>query len=135
MDASGKLQLLDRLLARLHANGHRVVLFSQFTSMLDLLEQYLTGRAYECAPSHPPCATERRKPRTSQPPLTHATRPRLRPVAPRVSRVRRRYCRLDGSTNRVQRTVDINAFNVAGSSRFVFVPPPAERGTVPRALL
>ena len=25
------------------------------------------------------------------------------------------YCRLDGSTNRVQRTVDINAFNMAGT--------------------
>mgnify|MGYP003323312261 CR=1 FL=1 len=30
-------------------------------------------------------------------------------------------CRLDGSTNRVQRTVDINAFNMLGSSRFCFL--------------
>jgi SWI/SNF-related matrix-associated actin-dependent regulator of chromatin subfamily A member 5 len=49
LDASGKLTLLDRLLAKLHAAGHRVVLFSQFTSMLDLLETYLDGRGYECA--------------------------------------------------------------------------------------
>ena len=32
-----------------------------------------------------------------------------------------KYCRLDGSTNRVQRTVDINAFNMPGSTRFVFL--------------
>ena len=29
--ASGKLRVLDRLLLKLHANGHRVVLFSQVT--------------------------------------------------------------------------------------------------------
>ena len=33
--ASGKLRVLDRLLVKLHAKGHRVVLFSQFASMVD----------------------------------------------------------------------------------------------------
>ena len=75
---SGKFALLDRLLAKLFAAGHRVVLFSQFTSTLDLLEELLQFRQYK-------------------------------------------YCRLDGSTNRVQRTVDINAFNMPGSTRFVFL--------------
>lgn len=37
---SGKLLMLDRMLPRLRADGHRVLLFSQFTSMLDLLEDY-----------------------------------------------------------------------------------------------
>jgi SWI/SNF-related matrix-associated actin-dependent regulator of chromatin subfamily A member 5 len=37
--ASGKLQILERLLVKLHAAGNRVVLFSQFTSMLDILEE------------------------------------------------------------------------------------------------
>ena len=78
IDGSGKFQLLDRLLAKLFAGGHRVVLFSQFTSTLDLLEDFLKSRQYK-------------------------------------------YCRLDGSTNRVQRTVDINAFNMPGSTRFVFL--------------
>ena len=78
ISGSGKFALLDRLLAKLFAQGHRVVLFSQFTSTLDLLEELLTYREYK-------------------------------------------YCRLDGSTNRVQRTVDINAFNMLGSSRFVFL--------------
>ncbi|KAJ1617299.1 P-loop containing nucleoside triphosphate hydrolase protein, partial [Pavlovales sp. CCMP2436] len=32
-----------------------------------------------------------------------------------------RYVRLDGSTNRVQRTVDINSFNAPGSKVFLFL--------------
>ncbi|KAH8064822.1 helicase [Aureococcus anophagefferens] len=35
--ASGKLRVLDRLLLKLHRNGHRVVVFSQFSSMVDIL--------------------------------------------------------------------------------------------------
>eukprot|EP00934_Nitzschia_sp_Nitz4_P009022 Nitzschia sp. Nitz4//scaffold97_size77645//18109//25086//NITZ4_005513-RA/size77645-augustus-gene-0.24-mRNA-1//1//CDS//3329560641//9012//frame0 len=38
---SGKLVLLDKLLPRLKENGHRVLLFSQFKIMLDVLEDYL----------------------------------------------------------------------------------------------
>ena len=47
---------------------------NQFTSTLDLLEDFLAHKEYK-------------------------------------------YCRLDGSTNRVQRTVDINSFNMPGSSK------------------
>ena len=45
---SGKLLMLDRMLPRLREDGHRVLLFSQFTSMLDLLEDYceLRGLPY-----------------------------------------------------------------------------------------
>lgn len=46
---SGKLLLLDRLLPRLKVDGHRVLLFSQFTSTLDLLEDYCQLRNYNCA--------------------------------------------------------------------------------------
>ncbi|KAH8057745.1 helicase [Aureococcus anophagefferens] len=38
--SSGKLALLDRLLARKKAAGSRVLLFSQFTLTLDVLEEY-----------------------------------------------------------------------------------------------
>lgn len=38
VEASGKVAVLDRLLARLKAAGHRVVIFSQFTTMLDVLQ-------------------------------------------------------------------------------------------------
>ena len=76
--ASGKLKVLDRLLTRLKAAGHRVVIFSQFTAMLDILGRYLTLRGYA-------------------------------------------FARLDGSTNRVQRTVDILQYNRPGSNLFVFL--------------
>ena len=39
--ASGKMILLDKLLARLKLKGHRVVLFSQFTSVLDIISDFL----------------------------------------------------------------------------------------------
>jgi SNF2 family DNA or RNA helicase len=41
---SGKLILLDKLLPRLKEEGHRVLLFSQFKIMLDILEDYLKAR-------------------------------------------------------------------------------------------
>ena len=36
--ASGKMMMLDRLLDELFARGHKVLLFSQFTMMLDIIE-------------------------------------------------------------------------------------------------
>ena len=36
--ASGKFKLLDRLLPRLQKDGHKVLIFSQMTSLLDILE-------------------------------------------------------------------------------------------------
>ncbi|GJN36078.1 hypothetical protein PR202_gb24914 [Eleusine coracana subsp. coracana] len=39
--ASGKFELLDRLLPKLQRAGHRVLLFSQMTKLLDILEVYL----------------------------------------------------------------------------------------------
>ena len=47
VDASGKLEVLDRLLAKLKARGHRVCLFSQFNMMLDVLEDYMNMRGYK----------------------------------------------------------------------------------------
>ena len=78
VEASGKLAVLDRILAKLKKDGHRVVLFSQFTSMLDILQDYLSLRGYG-------------------------------------------YARLDGSTNRVQRSIDIAAFNRPNSPMFAFL--------------
>ena len=39
--SSGKMVLLLKLLTKLRAEGHRVLIFSQFTAMLDLLERFL----------------------------------------------------------------------------------------------
>lgn len=43
--ASGKLVLLDKLLPRLKQEGHRVLIFSQFKIMLDILEDYFNCRS------------------------------------------------------------------------------------------
>ena len=38
VNASGKMMVLDRLLTELFHRGHKVLLFSQFTTMLDIIE-------------------------------------------------------------------------------------------------
>ncbi|PIA13295.1 hypothetical protein COEREDRAFT_21143, partial [Coemansia reversa NRRL 1564] len=45
--SSGKLLLLDRLLPALFADGHRVLIFSQFARMLDILECYAELRDWK----------------------------------------------------------------------------------------
>lgn len=37
INASGKMLLLNRLLDALFAKGHKVLIFSQFTTMLDII--------------------------------------------------------------------------------------------------
>ncbi|KAG1680939.1 hypothetical protein FOA52_009898 [Chlamydomonas sp. UWO 241] len=78
VEGSGKMQVLDRLLIKLQERGHRVVLFSQFNIMLDVIEDYLIMRGYK-------------------------------------------YRRLDGSTNRIQRMIDIEMFNKKGSELFIYI--------------
>ncbi|XP_062975057.1 chromodomain-helicase-DNA-binding protein 1-like [Elgaria multicarinata webbii] len=46
IEASGKLSLLDKLLPFLYVGGHRVLLFSQMTQMLDILQDYMVYRGY-----------------------------------------------------------------------------------------
>ena len=43
--ASGKVELLHRILPKLRAGGHRVLLFSQMTKLLDILGAYLEAEA------------------------------------------------------------------------------------------
>jgi hypothetical protein len=43
---SGKMVLLDKLLARLRQDGHRVLIFSQMVRMLDILSDYMSFRGY-----------------------------------------------------------------------------------------
>ena len=45
--SSGKMMLLDQLLAKLRKDNHRVLIFSQMVKMLDLLEDYLCYRNYK----------------------------------------------------------------------------------------
>ena len=76
--ASGKLRMLDRLLMALKREGHRCVIFSQFTKMLDLIEDFISMRGYT-------------------------------------------YVRLDGSTNRIQRMINIGRYNAPQSTLFIFL--------------
>ena len=47
IESSGKLALLDKLLPRLMQRGSRVLIFSQMTRLLDILEDYLMYRNYQ----------------------------------------------------------------------------------------
>ena len=46
IEASGKLKALDEMLPRLRAGGHKVLIFSQFTMMLDMLEEFCEARGH-----------------------------------------------------------------------------------------
>jgi SNF2 family DNA or RNA helicase len=72
------MQVLDKLLTKLKKEGHRVLLFSLFTQMLDILEEYCRHRGWS-------------------------------------------YVRLDGSTNRVRRAIDIRRYNAADSQIFIYL--------------
>nr|XP_058962907.1 SWI/SNF-related matrix-associated actin-dependent regulator of chromatin subfamily A member 5-like [Pocillopora verrucosa] len=78
VDNSGKLRVLDKLLVRLQQEGSRVLIFSQMTRVLDILEDYCLWKGFE-------------------------------------------YCRLDGQTPHEERQSAINAYNMPGSEKFVFM--------------
>lgn len=92
IEASGKLEMLDRLLRRLHPRGHRAVVFSQFTSMLDvraaMAPRCLHAPPSLALPSPPLCA----RPPRALPSVTGGARHRAR--APPLTRA----CRLDRPT-------------------------------------
>ncbi|XP_069477199.1 chromodomain-helicase-DNA-binding protein 7 isoform X2 [Ambystoma mexicanum] len=46
IQGAGKLVLIDKLLPKLKAGGHRVLIFSQMVRCLDILEDYLIQRRY-----------------------------------------------------------------------------------------
>ncbi|CAL0323181.1 unnamed protein product [Lupinus luteus] len=46
LESSGKLQLLDKIMVKLKEQGHRVLIYSQFQHMLDLLEDYCSYKTW-----------------------------------------------------------------------------------------
>jgi ATP-dependent helicase STH1/SNF2 len=44
--SSGKFELLDRMLPKLKETGHKVLIFSQMTKVLDILQDYLDYKGY-----------------------------------------------------------------------------------------
>lgn len=53
IQSAGKLVLIDKLLPKMKAGGHKVLIFSQMVRCLDILEDYLIQRRWE-TPSHSP---------------------------------------------------------------------------------
>ncbi|KAI6678741.1 hypothetical protein NL676_039537, partial [Syzygium grande] len=47
LESCGKLQLLDKMMVKLREQGHRVLIYSQFQHMLDLLEDYCTYKKWQ----------------------------------------------------------------------------------------
>lgn len=45
--SSGKMMLLDKLLTKMKAEGHRVLIFTQLVSMLNILNDYLQMKGYK----------------------------------------------------------------------------------------
>ncbi|XP_074525848.1 putative global transcription activator SNF2L2 [Halichoeres trimaculatus] len=45
--ASGKFELLDRILPKLHATNHRVLLFCQMTTLMTIMEDYFSYRNFQ----------------------------------------------------------------------------------------
>ena len=46
ISASGKVHMLDRILPKLKAAGHRILIFSQMTQLMDILEDYFELRKF-----------------------------------------------------------------------------------------
>lgn len=44
---SGKMVVLDKLLFNLKSEGHRVLIYSQMTRVIDLLEEFMAYRRYK----------------------------------------------------------------------------------------
>lgn len=47
VDNCGKMRVLDKLLTKLKANGDRVLIFSQMTTVLDIIEDYCLWKNYK----------------------------------------------------------------------------------------
>ena len=77
VSSSGKMMMLDRLLARLKLKGHRVVIFSQFTRVLDIVDDYLNMRGYEFARLDGSTNRVQRMVRIVRPIHNHSVEPQL----------------------------------------------------------
>ncbi|KAK2080232.1 hypothetical protein QBZ16_000085 [Prototheca wickerhamii] len=109
----GKLLVLDRVLIKLVATGHRVLLFSTMTRLLDLLEVYLRWRTL------PPAAlAARRELENGETPLESF---RAQPIVRQERADAMGYLRIDGTTSLEDREAAIRAFNAPGSAASVFL--------------
>ena len=103
VDVSGKFQLLQHLLPNLAARGHRVLIFSGFKMVLDVLEDLIRGLIL---PALPPS-----KGGIASPPCPPAYRPGRALL----------YSRIDGDTDQRTRQRVIDAYNRPSSTLFALL--------------
>ncbi len=103
---SGKMIVLDKLLLKLKAQKSRVLLFSQMTKMLDILEDYCIWRNLEVC-------------RRSK--LLICTCFLCPQLIKCVKTIIFKYCRLDGDTAYDIRQEDIDEFNAPNSTKFIYL--------------
>jgi len=96
VDASGKMMVLERLLDELFARGHKVLVFSQFVSMLE---------SFEVRPSLP-------NPYGSLYSFEYDFGGRTGRASVRAGRL----CRIDGSTGPLQRREEMDRFQRGGNA-------------------
>ena len=58
---SGKMQMLDKLVHRLYKENHKCLIFSQFTSVLDIIEDYCNLRGWKYSRLDGTCNMEQRQ--------------------------------------------------------------------------
>lgn len=86
--------ILDKLLQSMHEKGSRVLIFSQMSRVLDILEDYCLFRGFSA--------------------YSHFLSWLLLLIKPE-------YCRIDGSTAHEDRIAAIDDYNKPGSEKFIFL--------------
>ena len=120
--------LLDKLLPKLQSRNSRVLIFSQMTRLLDILEDYCIYRGESEPPatgsSHIGSLQGSQKSRS----ITageHNTLgdPRETTCSLMISYIIAgyKYCRIDGNTSGEDREMQIDAYNAEGSEKFIFL--------------
>lgn len=89
--------VLDRLLTKLKAQGSRVLLFSQMSRVLDILEDYCWWKGYGKAVVF---SLKKKK---------------------HIERISIEYCRIDGQTSQEDRIDAIDEYNRPGSDKYIFL--------------
>lgn len=102
------MELLDKMMVKLREQGHRVLIYSQFQHMLDLLEDYLTFRVFQfgtiCFTLH--CILS----------CCYHLLISIFLIIQKWS-----YERIDGKIGGAERQIRIDRFNAKNSSRFCFL--------------
>ena len=88
--------ILDKLLKNMKEKGSRILIFSQMSRMLDILEDYCLFRGYSALISfdHWPAT---------------------------ANHISSEYCRIDGGTAHEDRIAAIDEYNRPGSEKFIFL--------------